>query len=113
MPTRGAWASHRAVKSKKDLTMYRVGLPFWKTAARFGVPVKVRVCVHFDPETKSYWTTSPDLDGLTVTGNSLDELFKEAMAGMHTLLDMELNGDHDNVAARPQLSFSQDALCAA
>ena len=93
--------------------MYRVGLPFWKTAARFGVPVKVRVVVHFDPETKSYWTSSPDLAGLTVTGNSLDELFKEAMSGMDTLLDMELNGCHARVAATPQLNFSKDALCVA
>lgn len=113
MPTRGARVSLRTPDALERSDMYRVGLPFWKTVARFGVPVKVRVCVHFDPETKSYWTTSPDLDGLTVTGNSLDELFKEAMAGMDTLLDMELNGDHAHIEARPQLSFSEDARCVA
>ena len=91
--------------------MYRVGFPGWKIAARAGLPMTVRVYVHYDPEVKSYWTTSPDMKGLIVTGNSLDELLKEAKAGIDDLMDIELHGR--TVHAAPRLSFTPDALCAA
>ncbi len=90
--------------------MYRVGLPGWKIAARFGVPVSVRVKVHYDSEVKNYWTSSPDLKGLIVTGDSLDELVREAKVGIDNLLELELSGR--KVEANPQLSFSSSALCA-
>lgn len=91
--------------------MYRVGFPGWKLAARAGIPLQVRVNVHYDPEVKSYWTTSPDLDGLIVTGNTIDELLHEAKLGIDGLLELALQGQH--VRAAPQLSFSPEALCAA
>lgn len=91
--------------------MYRVGFPGWKIAARFGASMTVRVDVHYDPEVKSYWTSSPDLKGLVVTGNSLDELFREAKSGIHDLMEVELDGVA--IEAKPRLSFSNSALCAA
>ena len=91
--------------------MYRVGLPGWKLAARIGAPMTVRVHVHYDPEVKSYWTSSPDLKGLVVTGSSLDELFREAKSGIHDLMELELGGTP--IEAKPELSFSNSALCAA
>ncbi len=71
--------------------MYRVGLPFWKTAARLGVPVRVRVDVFFDEESKSYWAKSPHLDGLVVSGKDLDELHREAILATSELLALELH----------------------
>jgi predicted RNase H-like HicB family nuclease len=91
--------------------MYRVGFPGWKIAARFGAQMYIRVNVHFDPEVKSYWTSSPDLTGLVVTGNSLDELIREAKAGIDTLMEIELNGA--TVEAKPRLIFSDSAFCVA
>lgn len=91
--------------------MYRVGFPGWKIAARLGVPLVVRIDVHYDPEVKSYWTTSNDLKGLVVTGASLDELFREAKAGIDGLLEIELDGAA--IEASPRLSFSNSALLAA
>ena len=91
--------------------MYRVGFPGWKIAARFGASIIVRVDVHYDPEVKSYWTSSPDLKGLVVTGNSLDELFREAKAGIDDLMEIELDGRP--IDAKPRLSFSPSALGAA
>ena len=91
--------------------MYRVGFPGWKLAARLGVPMMVRIDVHYDPEVKSYWTTSPDLAALVVTGASLDELLRQAKHGIDDLMDMELKGRA--IQAAPRLSFSPDALCAA
>jgi len=69
--------------------MYRVGLPFWKTAARCGVPVSVRVDVHFDNESNSYWAKSPSLDGLVVSGSNLDELRAEVISAAGELLALE------------------------
>ena len=91
--------------------MYRVGFPGWKIVARFGAPMLVRVDVHYVAEAKSYWTSSPDLKGLVVTGDTLDELFREAKSGINDLMELELDGA--SVSAKPRLSFSNSALCAA
>jgi predicted RNase H-like HicB family nuclease len=92
--------------------MYRVGFPGWRLAGRLGVTLLIRVHVHYDPEVKIYWTTSPDLRGLVVTGNSLDELFKETQAGIDSLLELEIK-DTRGVHAAPRLTFTPDALGAA
>lgn len=70
--------------------MYRVGLPFWKTAARFGVPVKVPVDVFFDEESQSFWAKSSYLDGLVVSGADLNELRHEVISAASELLSLEL-----------------------
>lgn len=77
-------------KTTKEQTMYRVGLPFWKTAARFGVPVKVPVDVFFDEQSQSFWAQSPYLDGLVVSGADLNELRREVIAAAGELLSLEL-----------------------
>lgn len=71
--------------------MYRVGLPFWKTAARFGVPVKVQVDVFYDKESQSFWAKSPNLDGLIVSGTDLNELRDEVISAAGELLSLEIN----------------------
>lgn len=53
---------------------YRVGRPFWRAAARAGIELEVRIEVHFDAESKTYWADSPDLDGLVCEGATWDEL---------------------------------------
>ncbi len=73
--------------------LYRVGLPGWKWVARLGVPLLVRVRVHRDTETQTYWADSPDLDGLVVSGADLDELQSEAVAAAHELLSMAVHSD--------------------
>lgn len=91
--------------------MYRVGLPGWKLLARVGVPVLVRVNIHYDNETKSYWANSPDLDGLVVSGATLDELRNEVRGGAETLLDLAVDGHR--AQAMPELRFRDAAICAA
>jgi len=71
--------------------MYRVGLPFWKWFARRGVPLSLRVIVHYDNDTKSFWTSSPDLNGLVVTGANPDEIRAEVKHAIPQLLELELN----------------------
>lgn len=64
--------------------MVRVGFPGWKLLARLGLPVSLRVSVHFDDECKSFWTDSPDLRGLVVSGNTPEELAREVRAAAGT-----------------------------
>jgi len=91
--------------------MYRVGLPFWKTAARWGVPVLVRVLVHRDAASNTYWADSPDLDGLVVSGKDLDELCAEANAATAELLSLAVVGH--KTRAQTELRIRDEALCAA
>lgn len=91
--------------------MYRVGFPLWKSVARMGFPVLVRVQVHHDPETNSYWAESPDLDGLVVTGGSLDEVRQEALAASSTLLGLAVSGHR--AKAKTELRIRDTAYCAA
>lgn len=91
--------------------MYRVGMPFWKTVARLGAPVLVRVHVHFDKASNTYWAESPDLDGLTVSGADLDELHREVMSAADELLQLAVDGHATR--ARTEMRIRDDALCAA
>lgn len=91
--------------------MYRVGFPGWKLAARLGVPVLVRVHVHQDVETKSFWADSPDLDGLVVAGQTLDELRSEVNLAAGELLDLAIEGH--KTKAQTELRIRDTALCAA
>ena len=71
--------------------MYRVGLPGWKLAAKWGVPVRLRVNITQDLEANVYYAESPDLDGLIVEAHTLDELKDEALAAAGILLELALH----------------------
>lgn len=66
--------------------MYKVGSPFWKTVARFGMPVSLRIDVHHDKEANVFIATSPDLRGLVVEAASLDELIHETKGAVEMLM---------------------------
>jgi predicted RNase H-like HicB family nuclease len=66
--------------------------------------------VHQDAESSSYWADSPDLDGLVVTGATLDELKAEAESAALELLDLQLHEHPRHVTASLQM---KSALCAA
>jgi predicted RNase H-like HicB family nuclease len=70
--------------------MYRIGLPGWKIAARWGVPLSMRIHIHHDPDARVYWTSSPDLTGLIVEGATLDEVFAEVKLAAPDLIELEL-----------------------
>ena len=71
--------------------MYRVGLPGWKIAAKYGVPVSLRVNIMQDLEANVYVAQSPDLEGLIVEAHTLDELKDEALAVAGVLLELALH----------------------
>ena len=70
--------------------MYRIGFPGWKVAARVGVQLFLRVDVHHDPEADRYWADSPDLRGLVMEAQSLDELFASTREAALDLLELQL-----------------------
>ena len=90
--------------------MYRVGNLGWRVAAKWGIPLKLRVDVHFDAESKSFWADSPDLDGLVVSGQTLDELRSEAFNAAAELLDLQLTRP---AKASADFRFTQALPCAA
>lgn len=73
--------------------MYRIGLPFWKQAARFGVLLNVRVDIMHDDEAKVFVATSNDLRGLVCEASTMDELVIEVNSTISELLSFHLNND--------------------
>jgi len=71
--------------------MYPVGWPLWRLAARAGLPLRFDVSLHFDSESKTFWANSPDIDGLVVSGQDLEEVQREAIAAAETLLELQLH----------------------
>lgn len=91
--------------------MYRVGFPGWKLAARFRIPLLIRVNVYLDKEANVFWAKSPDLDGLIVEAATLDELRHEVTSAAGELLSMTLQTP--NPRAATELRMLDTALCAA
>lgn len=90
---------------------YRVGLPFWKQAAKLGFGLSLRVHCHFDKDVNSYWANSPDLNGLVVAADTLEELHKEVSYAALDLIDLAINDDHSKVT--PSLKFLDGSMYAA
>lgn len=89
---------------------YRVGWPGWKVAARHGADIYFVVTFHKDTEAGGFWAESRDLDGLVVTGKTIDELHKEVVSAASVLFELELGSNH--VPPRAELR-SDLQLCAA
>jgi len=81
--------------------MYRVGWPLWKLFAKAGIPLRFILTVHFDEESKSFWADSPDVDGLVVSGETLEEVRREAEGAAEVLLELQLNHT-PKLSMRPQ-----------
>ncbi len=72
--------------------MYRIGFPFWKQAARMGVPLTVRVKVLRDEEAGVFVATSDDLRGLVCEAATMDQLVDEVNSSIHDLLVFHIDG---------------------
>jgi predicted RNase H-like HicB family nuclease len=87
--------------------MYRIGYPFWKTFARMGVPLKLRVLVQRDDEAGVFIATSDDLRGLAAEAETMDALVVEVKSVIDDLLVEALH------AAPPNPPVADLRLCAA
>lgn len=92
------------------IVMYRIGFPGWRVAARLGVPMFFRVHVHHDKAAGSYWATSPDVQGLTVSGTDLDELAREVNGAACELIALQLDSSKP-IAAHPEMRWRSGADC--
>ena len=70
--------------------MYRVGFPGWKIAARFNVPLLLKIEVSHDKKSNVFIATSPDLAGLVVETKTIDQLFPEVYGCVDMLLSVQL-----------------------
>lgn len=71
--------------------MYRIGFPFWREAARFGVPLKLRINVTRDDEAGVLVASSDDLRGLVCEAATFDELVREVTSATQELLTLQLH----------------------
>ncbi len=78
--------------------MYRIGFPFWKQAARLGIPLNIRVDVLQDHEAEVFVATSKDLRGLVCEAATIDELVNEINNSINELLSIQLR---DGVVLKP------------
>jgi predicted RNase H-like HicB family nuclease len=69
--------------------MYRLGWPLATLLATMGVPLLIQVEIIHDNEANVYIATSPDLKGLVVEGETLDELEKEVWRLVPELLSLD------------------------
>ena len=85
--------------------MYRLGWPCATFFAEMGVSLLIKVEIIHDNEAKVYVATSPDLKGLVVEAETLDELEKEVWELVLKLLS--LDKPKLRVKAVAHLSFFQ------
>jgi predicted RNase H-like HicB family nuclease len=90
-----------------DKLHYPVGRLGWKLAARAGLPLRVGVVVQRDEEAGVYCAHSPNLPGLHVEGETLDELVKEINGAVAVLI--ALSADAQTPTAT-ELRISQCAM---
>lgn len=93
--------------------MVRVGSTCWKLFARLGMHIRVRVNVHFDADSKTFWADSPDLDGLVVSGATPEELAREVHLAATELLELQLSGHVRKDAIVVKESFPAMGHCPA
>jgi Domain of unknown function (DUF1902) len=89
--------------------MYRIGLPFWKTAARLGVPLLYRIDVTHDVEADVYIATSPDIQGLVAEMPSVNELLEVVHDCAYQLLEIALQS---HPKARPWTAWNGNVVMA-
>ncbi len=99
----------RMSAAKGATDMYRMGWPAARLLGRFGVPLVVRVLVEHDAEAGVFVGTSPDLRGLVVEAETLDELAREVRDLVPALLETQ----HRHVPhVASQVRYTEAAACA-
>lgn len=87
---------------------YRVGLPFWKTAARLGIPLKAEVLVVYDPESKCLVGECNDFQpylGITTEGDTFEELNQNLRECFELALEEAFKKPEDSVRVRPSMTL--------
>lgn len=84
--------------------MYPLNWPFSRLAASLGVPLVIKLQLHFDKEAKVFFATSPTVAGLVLEASSIDEILKEAEIMIPELLRVKF-GNLPSSADRAHVRF--------
>ncbi|CCG17433.1 hypothetical protein KUK_0113 [Taylorella equigenitalis 14/56] len=82
---------------------YRIGLPFWKSFVKLGIPLSLRIIIKHDEEANVYYATSPDLKSLTVESDTIENLLKEIELVIEDLLEVFIG--NSQTRAKPSFIF--------
>lgn len=88
--------------------MYMAGWPFWTVFARRGARILFRVRIEHDSEASVYIASSPDLKGLVVEAETLDELKREAEDCIAMLMDEHVSAKVTRTS--PWIQFQEHEL---
>ncbi|AEP36242.1 DUF1902 domain-containing protein [Taylorella asinigenitalis] len=87
---------------------YRIGLPFWKSFAKLGIPLSLRIIIKHDEEANVYYATSPDLKSLIVESDTIENLLKEIELVIEDLLEVFIAKAH--TIANPKIMFPSKSI---
>ncbi|MDE2469893.1 MAG: DUF1902 domain-containing protein [Bradyrhizobium sp.] len=89
--------------------MYPIRWPLAEAVGRLGIPLVIKIRVLFDAEANVFVGTSPDVPGLVVEADSLDDVMREA----RELIPCLLNAEHKRVISpvSTKLSFTNPLTC--
>lgn len=72
---------------------YRLGWPLGRVFARFGLPAVIRIEAIHDDEAGVFVATSPDVRGLVIEADTLEEVANEVRLVLPDLLGFENAGN--------------------
>jgi hypothetical protein len=70
---------------------YRIGWPFWRRLAKFGISLKLKIEITYDKDTNILIATSSDLLGLICEATTWEELILEINYASQELLSICLD----------------------
>lgn len=88
--------------------MYPFNWPLSMFLASVGVPLLIKVKVVFDPEANVYVATSPNVRGLAVEADSLDEVRKQVEIVLPELLEINHLVDAKHNTQHTRLQFNTE-----
>lgn len=87
---------------------YRVGFPGWKIAARLGLPLKIRVFVVYDEESKMLVAECNDFQpylGIVTEGETFVELQRKIGECCEMAMEEAFSGSDVNQSIRPSMTL--------
>ncbi len=87
---------------------YRVGFPGWKIAARLGLPLKIRVFVIYDEESKMLVAECNDFQpylGIVTEGETFEELRKKVGECCEMAMEEAFKTTNVNQSIRPNMTL--------
>lgn len=98
----------KLLKEDNFMFAYRIGAPGWKLAARLGVPLKAKVFVVYDPESRSLVGECNDFEpylGIVTEGETFEELSKKLKECFEMGLEESFKKPHASSLVKPSMTL--------